>query len=184
MSAREESLAPDRQMEPARPAVCVIPALRRAAHLRRQAAKEPRTVSTKVQQSGMEGVYLAAAELARRGFIVSPTSRSARGADLLITDQSCCRAFAVQVKTNTQTFSYWLVGEHARKLAAPSHIYVLVNLRTKNGTEFYIVPSTELAQLVEVDRNKESTWFYVSRKRVAQFKDDWSPFGDPAGTLV
>lgn len=34
----------------------------------------------KRQMTGMLGVYLVAAELSRRGFIVSPTSRSAAGA--------------------------------------------------------------------------------------------------------
>jgi hypothetical protein len=33
--------------------------------------------------TGMRGVYLVAAELSRLGFVVSPTSRSAVGADLL-----------------------------------------------------------------------------------------------------
>ena len=52
------------------------------------------------QLTGMTGVYLAAAELSHRGFIVSPTSRSARGADLLVSDQDCQKAWSVQVKTN------------------------------------------------------------------------------------
>jgi hypothetical protein len=39
------------------------------------------------------GVYLVAAELSYRGFIVSPTSRSAIGADLLVTDQECKRTW-------------------------------------------------------------------------------------------
>lgn len=41
------------------------------------------------QMTGMLGVYLVAAELSRRNFVVSPTSRSAAGADLLATDQAC-----------------------------------------------------------------------------------------------
>ena len=58
-------------------------------------------------------MYLVAAELAARGFIVSPTSRSAAGADLLVTDESCNRAFSVQVKTNARQFSYWLLSKKA-----------------------------------------------------------------------
>jgi hypothetical protein len=50
----------------------------------------------------MRGVYLVASELARLGFIVSPTSRSAIGADLLVTNQSCKKAFSVQVKLMLQ----------------------------------------------------------------------------------
>jgi hypothetical protein len=46
-------------------------------------------MATTGQMTGMRGVYLVAAELTRLGFIVSPTSRSARGADLLVTDQEC-----------------------------------------------------------------------------------------------
>jgi len=46
-------------------------------------------MSSKGQTTGMLGVYLVAAELSRRGFTVSPASRSARGADLLVTDEEC-----------------------------------------------------------------------------------------------
>ena len=41
-------------------------------------------MANKSQLSGMRGVYLVAAELVARGFIVSVTSRSAAGADLLV----------------------------------------------------------------------------------------------------
>ena len=35
-------------------------------------------MASKAQYTGMTGVYLVAAELSRRGFIASPTSRSAQ----------------------------------------------------------------------------------------------------------
>ena len=44
-------------------------------------------MATKGQMTGMLGVYLTAVELVKRGFIVSPTSRSAMGADLLVTSR-------------------------------------------------------------------------------------------------
>jgi len=77
---------------------------------------------SKGQMTGMRGVCLVAAELSRLGFIVSPTSRSAAGADLLVTNHSCLRAFSVQVKTNATSFGFWLVGKHALDLKARSHI--------------------------------------------------------------
>lgn len=67
-------------------------------------------MATKSQLSGMRGVYLVAAELAARGFIVSVTSRSAAGADLLVTDDSCTRAWSVQVKASYKPATYWLLG--------------------------------------------------------------------------
>src|SRR5439155_25614959 len=66
------------------------------------------------QLTGMRGVYLVAPELSRRGFIASPTSRSAIGADILATDQACRRTYSVQVKTNAKTFGFWLLTEKAR----------------------------------------------------------------------
>jgi hypothetical protein len=95
------------------------------------------------QMTGMRGVYLVASELSRLGFIVSPTSRGAAGADLLVTSRSCSQAFSVQVKTNARTFGFWLVGKNAVNLKARSHIYVLLNLKQKRGKaepEFFIVP--------------------------------------------
>jgi hypothetical protein len=62
-------------------------------------------MATTGQMTGMRGVYLVAAELTRLGFIVSPTSRSARGADLLVTDQECQKAWSVQVKTKSEPAS-------------------------------------------------------------------------------
>ena len=63
-------------------------------------------MASKGQMTGMRGVYLVAAELTRLGFIVSPTSRSAIGADLLVTDQKCRNTYSVQVKTNATTFNF------------------------------------------------------------------------------
>ncbi len=61
----------------------------------------------KGQLTGMLGVYLVAAKLSEAGFVVSPTSRNAQGADLLVTDTACTTAFAAQVKTNARTFNFW-----------------------------------------------------------------------------
>jgi len=66
--------------------------------------------------SGMRAVYLVAAELARWGFVVSPTSRSASGADLLITDQRCKKAWSVQVKSNRKGPGFWLVNKNSKTL--------------------------------------------------------------------
>jgi hypothetical protein len=48
--------------------------------------------------------YLTAVELVKLGFIVSPTSRSAMGADLLVTNRLCSKTWSVQVKHRTDQF--------------------------------------------------------------------------------
>lgn len=130
--------------------------------------------------SGMHGVFLVAAELSRRGFIVSPTSRGAAGADLLVTDESCQRAFSVQVKTNAGNSNFWLVGEKAKTIASPSHIYVLVNLNSgKTPPSFYVVPSEVLSQSVVVPEYGAKKTGWPSWNRDETHHDAWEVFGQP-----
>jgi hypothetical protein len=130
----------------------------------------------KGQQTGMRGVYLTAARLSEEGLVVSPTSRSARGADLLVTDPECRKAFSVQVKTNARTFGFFLVGKHAASIRSDSHIFVLVNLRPK-GTEFFVIPSVKLSALVKTYKAKtNSQWWFIKREDAEPYRDGWNCF--------
>ena len=128
----------------------------------------------------MRGVYLVAAELAKRGFIVSPTSRSAIGADLLVTDQKCKRAYSVQVKTNGRTFNFWLIGKKSKEIVSNTHIYVLVNVRStkKSGEmiEYFVVPSKQLSR----GGYHRGNWPHIALEKVLHYKDKWSVFGRPS----
>lgn len=135
-------------------------------------------MATSQQITGMQGVYLVAAELSMRGFIVSPTSRGAFGADLLVTDQSCTRSFSVQVKTNKRTFTFWLLNNKSKELKSDTHIYVLINIRKAgNNIEYFIVPSTIIARNMEGEGSKFPN---ISLDRVIKYKDRWEIFGDAA----
>jgi hypothetical protein len=149
--------------------------------------------SHKNQLTGMLGVYLTAAELTNKGFIVSPTSRSAAGADLLVTDQKCQRAFSVQVKTQRQAQSYWLVGHQAHEINSPTHIYVFINLKGENRPEYLVVPSSVVAEKMYVDPGNGKTgnkfhWFgrNAGKEFVAaqgwtdQRQEGWEIFGSPS----
>jgi hypothetical protein len=124
--------------------------------------------------TGMLGVYLTAVELIKLDFIVSPTSRSAMGADLLVTDQHCKKAWSVQVKTNANAAGFWLTGEHARSLASGSHIYVFVNARRKKGTpEFYVVPSKIVAKGIKVSKKRSGKSYWYSFYRDDRYLNGW-----------
>ena len=132
-------------------------------------------------QTGMQGVYLVAAELSARGFIVSVTSRNAFGADLLVTDQHCEKAWSVQVKTNHQAMSFWLVSKYAKTINSPSHVYVFVNLKGKERPEYYIVPSESVAGHIYVQKSKNGTWYSFDRSDAKPHLDGWDEaFGSPA----
>ncbi len=149
-----------------------------------------RTSNHKNQITGMLGVYLTAAELTNRGFIVSPTSRSAAGADLLVTDQRCQRAFSVQVKTQRQAANFWLVGKKAREIKSPSHVYVFINLRGDDRPDYLVVPSEVVAEKMYESKAKTGNLFYCFDRSVGkQFivgngwsdkrGEGWEFFGNP-----
>ncbi len=139
-------------------------------------------MASKGQLTGMRGVYLVASELSRLGFIASPTSRSAIGADILVTDQSCQRSYSVQVKTNARTFNFWLLSKKAKEQVSRSHIYALVNIRSrKDGEEieYYIVHSRVVANRMIHDKRPKSEWWAIYRSKVEKYQNKWSVFGKP-----
>ncbi|MCI0360969.1 MAG: hypothetical protein L0211_21020 [Planctomycetaceae bacterium] len=141
---------------------------------------------SKHQFTGMTGLYLVAAELSKRSFIVSPTSRSAHTADLLITDALCQETYAVQVKTNASTFNFWLVSAKTSRIKSKNFVYVFVNLR-RNRPEFFIVPSKVVTAKVRVDqpsKTRKTVWYSVYLKNIAQFKDRWDTFKNEAALPV
>src|SRR2546422_9414510 len=90
-------------------------------------------------------LYLTAAELARRGFIVAVISRNAPGVDLLAQTPDMRRSYGVQGKGNhwEGTQSYLLTGRRARSDSGPGLFYVFVNLKAGNDRPaFYVRPSS------------------------------------------
>jgi hypothetical protein len=93
------------------------------------------------------GMFLAAAELCKFGFNVTPTSRNMAGADLLITDDRCRNTWTIQVKVTDQSQKRrrgWLIGRNAALTAHPTHAYVFV-VNGDAPSDFYVVPSEFVA---------------------------------------
>ncbi len=132
----------------------------------------------KNQMTGMQGVYLVAAELTRLGFIVSITSRNARGADLLATDQAYRKTWSIQVKTSWRPVSNWPIGKHYKTEASDSHVYVFVNLRGESKPDYYVVPSKVVANEGRAYERPKGTWYGFGRGKLKP--NDWSIF-DTAG---
>jgi hypothetical protein len=124
--------------------------------------------------SGMQGVYLTAAKLSGLNFIASPTSRSAIGADLLVTDPACRKAWSVQVKTNGKPANTWLLNAVDKEVHSDSHIYVFVNLRGNDWPDFYVVPSEVVAQKRRTAKRSTGTvWHWIDKKDIADFDGTW-----------
>jgi len=132
----------------------------------------------KSQITGMRGVFLVAAKLAKLGFIVSPTARNAVGADLLVTDGNCTRAMTVQVKANAKRARDWQVGKNYNSMVSDTHIYVLVNGCDDEDVDYYVVPSDVIETKTETFERLNSTWYAVKRAAIETYRavadEDWN----------
>ena len=132
---------------------------------------------TKGQFTGMRGVYLVASELSKRGFISSTTSRSAIGADILVTDQKCKNTYSVQVKSNVTTYNFWLLNKDSKYLKSPTFVYALVNLRdNKNVIEYFIVPSNVVSKKIIIEKIGKNIWYSFSYKDAKKYENNWGIF--------
>ena len=53
------------------------------------------------------------------------------------------------MKTNGTSANFFLLGKHANSISAKSHVYVLVDIRSRKGLEeitYYPIPSTFIAK--------------------------------------
>ena len=129
------------------------------------------------QINGMRGVYLAAAELSKRGYIVAPTSRGAEGADLLVTSVDCSAVFAVQVKTNTSRSSFFLIGKKAGACQDKS-VWILIDIRDARSEReidrviFYILTGKDLKRLAWHEGNFPN----IKLRNMSSFMENWSVF--------
>jgi hypothetical protein len=133
------------------------------------------------QTNGAAAVHYVAAELSRMGFIVSVTARNARGADILVTDQTLRTAWTVQVKTNGKPMTFWLVENPAKAATSPTHLYVFVTLRGTNRPEYIVQPSEHVvaATRVKPSKNGNSIWFEFHRVDRLGEGEGWERFGLP-----
>jgi hypothetical protein len=135
-------------------------------------------MATKGQMTGMLGTYLAAAELTYQGLVVSITSRNARGADLLATNQDYARTWSIQVKTNRKRASFWLLSKDYKELSSRTHIYLFINLRGDEKPDYYVVPSRVVSKFGTTTpvRNGGSVWHAFSRSDAERYKGRWCLF--------
>lgn len=99
------------------------------------------------------------------------------GADILVTDQQCTKAWSVQVKTNGKKGTFWLLNRKVKETVSPTHIYALVNIRQDGEPiEYFIVPSAVVARLSVHKIRKASEWWGIDRKEITDYKDRWDLF--------
>lgn len=134
--------------------------------------------------SGAVGTYLAAAELVRRGYIVSALSQTAKGIDILAADPQTLRPLAVQVKTSQRGKRTWMLNVTHERIEDPALFYVFVDLPTKRRPVpvFCIVPSAVVASSIT---KEHADWLLgTSKKGNPHRANDMRLFRDADGDWV
>lgn len=77
-----------------------------------------KTVALSTNESGIAAEFFVAAELAKRGFYVSPTLKNTKSVDILIVDEKLQNPLLIQVKAS-QNKKEWKLTDKAETLVSP-----------------------------------------------------------------
>ena len=120
--------------------------------------------------TGVSGEYFVAAELSRRGYIASLTSRNTKGVDILASNQDASKSVGIQVKTKDANKKSWLLGQKAENYTGKLLFYVFVNLKDKDERpDFHIVPSERVSHYVWESHKK---WLKTLGKKGQPHQDN------------
>ena len=104
--------------------------------------------------SCVSGEHFVAAELSRRGYIASLTSKNTKGIDILASNSDASKAIGIQVKTNQGTKGSWMLSEKNEEFVSDNLFYVFVNLNGINFPEYHIVPGHIVTKQITSDHQE------------------------------
>jgi hypothetical protein len=105
-----------------------------------------------------------------------PTSRNARGIDILGYDQGGDRTITVQVKALSKAVPVPFGGDPAFCNLIAEFIVIARGVRAT--PEFFIARTEEVRPLVHVGYKNGKTSCWLQRKAYEQFKENWDAIGD------
>jgi len=125
---------------------------------------------------GNMGLYAVCYELSKRGWNVMPTSRNARGIDVLGYDQQGTEKITVQVKALSKAAPVPL-GTDPTLCNLIADYFVIARGVRGETPEYFIARTEDVRPLVHTgEKNgKKSCW--LQPKDYKQFKDKWETIG-------
>ena len=133
------------------------------------------------QVTGNVGLYFAAYRLSQMGWNVMPTSRNARGIDLLAYDATAERKLGIQVKALSKELRPPPVplGKSIDELMGDW--WIIVTKATTEPECFIMTPDEvkRLAHRGEID-GRVSYWLQPSKYHTDEFRERWDRIGSGA----
>lgn len=129
------------------------------------------------QVVGNIGLYWTCYKLSRLGWNAMPTSRNARGVDIIAYNQDCSKTISIQVKTLSQKSPVPL-GKSIDNLMG--NFWVIVNDVTKE-LQCYILKPDEVEKLAHrgEKEGRISYWLQPPDYCKEEFHEKWDRIGKP-----
>jgi len=127
------------------------------------------------QLTGNVGLYYCCYQLSRLGWNVMPTTRNARGIDILIYSRDATRKFGVQVKALSKRSPVPL-GASLDKVMGD--FWIVVNKVASNTpSAFVLLPDEVKALAYGNKKGKEAYWLQPPAYDQEQFRNAWGRIG-------
>jgi hypothetical protein len=128
------------------------------------------------QVVGNVGMYFAAYQLSRHGWNVMPTSRNARGIDLLAYDSEARRILGIQIKTLS------LHGAVPLGRNAPDHLLgdwwiIVTDVAAETPVCFLMAPMEVTGAAVQDKGGDRAFWLAAKAYSTDQFREAWQRIG-------
>jgi hypothetical protein len=141
--------------------------------IRNQKAKEMTIVGN--QLVGNIGMYYVCYELAKRGWNVMPTSRNARGIDILIYSQDATRKHTIQVKTLSRRSPVPPGGKDDNSIFLAD--YLIVCRIVSDTPEVFITKPENIRNNIHRGEKDGRISYWLQPMQYEMYKDNWDEIG-------
>ena len=124
----------------------------------------------------MCGLYFAAYRLSQMGWNVMPTSRNARGVDILAYDMRAQKYLGIQVKALSKRNPVPLGRSIDRGRFMGDWWIIVIKIATDNP-ECFIMKPDEVRRLAIRTKKAAVPWYYLPPIRYAKFREAWDRIG-------
>lgn len=129
--------------------------------------------SLPTQVVGNTGLFFVCYQLSMRGWNVLPTSRNAKGVDVLIYDEQCDRKYTVQVKALSKRDPV-PVGKSPEFIA---DFLIVCNKVATSTPEVFIMSGDEVPSLLHRGERNGKVSYWLQPKSYEAHKDAWHLIG-------
>lgn len=135
-----------------------------------------KTIDISSQTVGNIGLYFVCYKLSLNGWNVMPTSRNAKGIDIVIYNQNAKRKLTIQVKSLSKK-SPVPFGSHLNNLFAD--FIVICREVSSRSPECFICKPSEVKKLIHkgIKDKRISYWFQLKDYDNSRFREKWQRIG-------